>query len=200
MNQVYVWYDRQERQAEGTFKYCPLCGAELVPVEQERQLRPTCPHCGFVQFQNPAPTISVLVVAGDRVLLGKRGSSPGKGKWALPAGYVEYGEDFLSTATREVAEETGLEIEIEGIINVVSSFFSPRYHFLGLYLVGRVVGGNIAAGDDLEAVAWFPLAELPEIAFQEDLDVIAWYALNRRVGISCYQPIQSLARTGGHLQ
>jgi ADP-ribose pyrophosphatase YjhB (NUDIX family) len=115
----------------------------------------------------------VLVVDGDRVLLGQRGGSPGKGTWSLPSGYVDYEEDFLTAALRETKEETGLEVEVCSVLNLVSSFVSPRFHFLGIYLLARVLGGELVAGDDLEAVAWFPLAgPLPEMGFQEDVAII----------------------------
>jgi 8-oxo-dGTP diphosphatase len=110
------------------------------------------------------------------VLLGKRGGNPGKGTWSLPSGYIDYQEDFLTTAIRETKEETGLDVEVCSIINVVSSFVSPSYHFLGIYVVARVLGGELAAGDDLEAVEWFPLAgPLPEMGFQEDVGIIEMY-------------------------
>jgi len=181
MRQVYTSYDKDDNQRPGEFEYCPFCRAELVLREQGHRLRPTCPTCGFIQFRNPFPVVGVLVVDGGRVLLGRRGGSPGGGKWALPSGYIDYEEDFLTTATREAKEETGLDVEVRSIINVVSSFVSPRFHFLGIYVVAQVTGGELAAGDDLEEVGWFPLeGPLPEMGFQEDVDVIEWYLANRK--------------------
>jgi len=79
----------------------------------------------------------------------------------------------LTTAIRETKEETGLDVEVCSIINVVSSFVSPRFHFLGIYVLARVLGGQLVAGDDLEAVDWFPLAgPLPEMGFQEDVAIM----------------------------
>ena len=119
----------------------------------------------------------MLIVEGDQVLLGKRGGDPGQGTWSLPSGYIEYEDDFLTTAIREAKEETGLDVEVWSLINVVSSFVSPRFHFLGLYVTAQVVGGELAAGDDLEAVAWFPVAgPLPEMGFEEDATIIELYA------------------------
>jgi ADP-ribose pyrophosphatase YjhB (NUDIX family) len=176
VKQVYAHYERGD-PSEGGFKYCPSCGTLLVLAESGGRLRPACSDCGFVQYRNPAPTVSVLVVDGDRVLLGKRGGHPGKGTWSIPSGYVDFEEDFLTTAIREAKEETGLDVEVCSIINVVSSFVSPRFHFLGLYVVARVMGGALAAGDDLEAVEWFPVeGPLPEMGFQEDVDIIEMYA------------------------
>lgn len=175
IKQVFEHYPRQGQSA-GEFKFCPFCGTALLLVESGGKPRPTCPGCGFVQHRNPAPTVSVLVVDGGRVLLGKRGGEPGKGTWSLPSGYVEYEDDFVSTALREAKEETGLEVVVESVINVVSSFVSPRYHFVGIYVVARVVGGELEAGDDLEAVEWFPVSgPLPEMGFEEDVRIIELY-------------------------
>lgn len=176
IKQVFAHYE-QDDQLVGGFKYCPFCSAPLVLAESDHRQRPTCSSCGFVQHRNPAPTVSILVVDGERVLLGKRGGNPGKGTWSLPSGYVDYEEDFLTTAIRETREETGLDVAVCSIINVVSSFVSPRFHFLGIYVVARVMGGELAAGDDLKTAEWFPVTgPLPEMGFQEDVSIIEMYA------------------------
>ena len=173
VKQVYTHYDLGAGPPEGTFKHCPFCGRPLDPVQQGHRCLPTCPVCGFVQYRNPAPTVSLLIVDGGMVLLGKRLGPPGKGTWSLPSGYVEYGDDFLTAAIKEAREETGLQVEIRAIVQVLSSFVSPWYHFLGLYLAADVIGGELEAGDDLEAVGWYPMGgPLPEMGFEEDVDVI----------------------------
>ena len=172
VKQVFAHYEQVDQLAGG-FQHCPFCSTQLVIEESGHRPRPTCSSCGFVQHRNPAPTVSILVLEGDRVLLGKRGGSPGKGTWSFPSGYIDYEEDFLTTAIRETKEETGLDVEVRSIINVVSSFVSPSFHFLGIYVLARVMGGQLVAGDDLEAVDWFPLAgPLPEMGFQEDVAII----------------------------
>jgi 8-oxo-dGTP diphosphatase len=184
--QVFSHYSRMEPPA-GEFRYCPLCGAGLVLAERGHRQRPACPACGFVQYRNPAPAVSVLIVEGGLVALGKRKGEPGKGTWALPSGYIEFDEDFVTTAVREAKEETGLDIMVRAVINVVSSFVSPRFHFLGIYVVASVVGGNLRAGDDLEGVAWFPLAgPLPPLGFEEDACAIDLYR-NELPGLLIHQ-------------
>ena len=174
--QVFSHYDRTA-PAGGAFAYCPLCRAELAPAESGGRLRPRCPACGFVQYRNPAPAVSILISDGERVVLGKRRGEPGQGWWALPSGYVEYDEDYVTTAIREAKEETGLDVEVRSVVNVVSTFVSPRFHFLGIYVATDVVGGELCAGDDLEAVAWFPLSgPLPAPGFPEDACTIEMYA------------------------
>ncbi len=174
--QVFDHYPRTGRSA-GEFLFCPYDGKPLIKVESGGKQRPTCSSCGFVHFRNPSPTVSLLIVDEERVLLGKRGGHPGKGTWSLPSGYIEYDEDFLSTTIREAKEETGLDVELISIINVVSSFITSKFHFLGVYLAARVVGGELAPADDLEAAEWFPIAgPLPEMGFEEDASVIEMYA------------------------
>ena len=125
IKQVFAHYE-QGGPLEGGFKYCPFCSTPLIIEQIEHRPRPTCSSCGYVQHRNPAPTVSVLVVEGERVLLGKRGGHPGKGTWSLPSGYVDYEEDFITAALRETREETGLVVEVCSVLNLVSSFVSPR--------------------------------------------------------------------------
>jgi 8-oxo-dGTP diphosphatase len=173
---VFSHYD-QSGQLAGGFKYCPHCSSVMASTEIGDRLRPSCPSCGFVQHRNPAPSITILVEDNGRVLLGKRRGNPGKGTWALPSGYIDYEEDFLTAAIRETKEETGLEVEVLSIINVISSFVSPLDHFLGVYVSARVGGGELAAGDDLDEVCWFPLmGPYPELGFPEDSSILKMYA------------------------
>ena len=75
-------------------------------------------------------------------------------------------------------------IWIRKIVQVLSSFISPRYHFLGIYVAADIVGGEVLAGDDLEAVAWYPLCgPLPPMGFEEDADVIELYATGSVKGL-----------------
>lgn len=175
VKQVFSHYPR-EGSSTGRFLYCPACASRLILADNSYKLQPTCPSCGFVQYRNPLPTVSILIADGDCVLLGLRGGLPGRGTWALPSGYIEYEDDFLSTAIREAKEETGLDVELCSLINLNSSFYSPSYHFLSIFVTARVVGGELAAGDDLKAVDWFPLAgPLPKMGFQEDVQIIQMY-------------------------
>jgi 8-oxo-dGTP diphosphatase len=174
--QVFSAYKRQDGGDPGQFKYCPFCGTRLVRKERGGRPRPACPNCGFVQFRNPAPGAVILIEKDGQVLLGRRSGSYGAGKWGLPMGFIEYDEDWLTGAIREVKEETGLDVEIRSILSVVSNFLSPGLHTLAVVLLARVAGGELCAGDDLEAVQWFPLAgPLPEVAFEADTHICERY-------------------------
>jgi 8-oxo-dGTP diphosphatase len=173
IKQVFPTYRGKGDQMLGQYKYCPFCGTHLSSKEKGGVLRPACPNCGFVQFRNPIPGAVVVIEKDDHVLLGKRAGRIGKGKWGLPQGYIEFGEDFLTAAIREVKEETGLDVEIRSIINVVSNFLSPRLHTLVIVLLAGVKAGEPCAADDLESLEWFPLAgPLPEMAFEADEFII----------------------------
>ena len=183
LKQVFSAYDGQQNTHVGLYKYCPVCGKQLALKDRAGKQRPGCPNCGFVHYRNPVPGVVVVIEKEGSVLLGKRRGGIQQGKWCLPQGYIEFEEDFLSAATREVKEETGLNIEIRSIISVVSNFLSPQMHTLAIILLARVVSGEPRAGDDLDAVAWFPLSgPLPEMAFEADKHIIERYAKTRFEG------------------
>jgi 8-oxo-dGTP diphosphatase len=174
--QVFFTYSGQQDDSLGRFKYCPFCGTPLALKDKGGKQRPACPNCRFVQFRNPSPGAVVLIEQDGQVLLGRRCGSYGAGKWSLPMGFIEYNEDFLTAAIREVKEETGLDVEICSILSVVSNFLSPRLHTLAIVLQARVVGGELCAADDLEAVEWYSLAgPLPEMAFEADAHICERY-------------------------
>ena len=176
MRQVFSAYRGKEDGSLGRFKSCPFCGTRLALKEKSDRTRPTCSRCGFVQYGNPVPGVVVLIDQEGCVLLGKRRGGLGAGKWGLPQGYIEFDEDFLSAAIREVKEETGLDVEIRSIINVVSNLLSPGLHTLAIVLLAGVASGELCAGDDLETLEWVPLAgPLPEMAFEADEHIIERY-------------------------
>lgn len=176
---VFATYDWKQTGAVDAYRFCPMCGASLEPRQVSHRMRKACPTCGYIHFQNPAPTVSVLISENQRVLLGQRGREPEKGKWALPSGYIEFDEDFLTAAIREAQEETGLQVQIQAILDVHSAFLPPRYHFLTVILLAKPVGGQLSPDDDLLALEWFPLqGPFPEAAVQADIETIQNYARN----------------------
>lgn len=132
-----------------------------------------CPNCGFVHFSDPKVGVGVLVVADGRVLLVQRAVSPQKGKWSLPAGFIDHGEDPQQAAIRETREETNLQVEI---ISLLDLFYNPPSEAGGasLFILYRAkwVGGALAAGDDAESAAFFDLSNLPELAFPSTVAAI----------------------------
>ena len=175
--QVFSAYDWTGQDHSTPYKYCPYCQTPLIMEVSGGKQRPTCPNCGFVHFHNPSPGVVVIVEQDGQVLLGKRAADRfGEGKWCLPQGFIEYDDDFLTAAVREVKEETALDVEIRAIISVVSNFLTPDLHTLVIVLLAGVVAGEPHADDDLVEVAWFPLAgPLPEMAFAADQHIVERY-------------------------
>ena len=89
---------------------------------------------------------------------------------------MEHNEDFLTTAVREVKEETNLDVEIQSIINVSSNFLAPHHHTLVITVSANIIGGEAKAGDDLVELAWFLMkGVLPEMAFNADIHILHHY-------------------------
>jgi ADP-ribose pyrophosphatase YjhB (NUDIX family) len=124
--------------------------------------------------KNPLSTVDVVVLDGERIILIKREREPYKGKWALPGGYVEYGETVENAAVREVFEETSMRVKLEAILGVYSDpDRDPRGHTLTTVFVARPLSGEPEGGDDAEAASWVDLKSVDTegLAFDHGLIV-----------------------------
>ncbi len=148
------------------YKFCPRCGKDLIRAERYGRIRPVCTHCGWIYFADPKVAAAVLVLRGGRVLLVRRVNPPYKGEWSLPAGFIDAGEDPGQAAERECLEETGLRVRAVKLLDVLSGREHPRGADFVLYYLGEVISGELQPGDDADAVDFFPLDNLPPIAFQ----------------------------------
>ncbi len=145
--------------------FCPRCGTAVTQVEHFGRLRPTCPQCNWVYFPDPKVAAAALIVQDQAVLLVARANSPFQGYWTLPAGFVDAGEDPAVAVQRECKEETGLVVQVERLLEVIAGQEHPRgAHILIVYCC-VVTGGELQAGDDATGAAFFPLDQLPELAF-----------------------------------
>ncbi len=129
-----------------------------------------CGVCGFVHWRNPGVGAAVVVFDDEgRILLIRRG--PGmtrEGFWAIPAGFVTYGEEIREAAARELEEETGLVAEVGDVVWIASNFHDPAKLTVGVWFAGTVTGGALAAGDDADRAEFFALDDLPSLAFDTD--------------------------------
>jgi 8-oxo-dGTP diphosphatase len=115
---------------------------------------------------NTKVTTDAIIVENNKILLIKRAIDPFKGKWALPGGHLEYGETTEKCVIREVQEETGLEVGVIKLLGVYSDpGRDPRGHTVTVIYLCKAEKGEAHAGDDAAETWWFPLDDLPEMAF-----------------------------------
>lgn len=116
-------------------------------------------------YKVPSLAVDAIIIRDGRVLLIQRGNEPFRGMYALPGGFVEYGERVEETLRREVMEETGLRVVSHRLVGVYSApDRDPRWHTVSIVYLAECEG-EPAAGDDACGVAWFPLDNLPPLAF-----------------------------------
>ena len=152
--------------------FCPRCGTQLEIVFRAGRDRPACPACHWVFFPDPKVAVVAVIFRDGQVLLTRRVNTPQQGLWTFPGGFVDAGEDPARAAERECLEETGLTVEITGLIDVLSGQEHPRgAHILILYR-GEILSGALNPGDDADRAEFFYLDELPPLAFQSTQKII----------------------------
>lgn len=106
-----------------------------------------------------------MVVRGDELLLVKRKSDPGRNLWSIPGGLVLLGERLTDAARREVKEETGLDVELTGLLGVFEVIRRDgegrvEYHYVLVDYRGEVKGGDLAPGSDVGDAKWVKLSDV----------------------------------------
>lgn len=114
--------------------------------------------------QRPRLGCAGLIRSGDQVLLGKRNKEPNRGLWVLPGGGVEFGESFSKTLQRELWEEAGIEVDVQGVFNVYELINPPSEHRVIVYVNGSYRSGVPVASSDLSDVRFFQKEELKELS------------------------------------
>jgi 8-oxo-dGTP diphosphatase len=134
--------------------------------------RPSCPACGWVQYEDPKVACGALLLEDDKVLLVRRTMEPYEGLWSLPAGFVNAFELPEDAVAREMREETGLIVMVEKLFTVLTGREHPRGSDIFLVYTVTQVGGVLAAADDAGDAAWFKLDALPPLAFETTRKVL----------------------------
>jgi len=154
-------------------RFCPICKSKLSNRKIEGFHRPTCDKCGWVHYANPLPS-AVAFVHNDEneILLIKRGVAPGKGKWALPSGFVEAHELPEEAVLRELKEETRLQGTLKNLIGV---YTEPTRLYGNVLLIAydmKYTSGRPRAGTDTTDAKFFPANKLPKIPFASHRAII----------------------------
>ncbi|MBT3530675.1 MAG: NUDIX hydrolase [Gammaproteobacteria bacterium] len=149
-------------------KYCQQCAADLhyrIP-EGDDKPRYCCIECDLVFYQNPKNVVGTLPIFDGKVLLCKRAIQPRKGKWTLPAGFLENGESSLEGAIRETDEEAGASVKVSA--NSLYTLFNlPSINQMYLFFKVELENLDFEPGIESLEVQLFAEEEIPwkEIAF-----------------------------------
>lgn len=161
------------------FRFCPLCATPLERRMEGGRARLVCPADGWVHYATPSLAATVVVEYDGGVVLLQRAIAPDAGIWHLPIGHVEYGEAPGEAARREVAEETGLQIDEPTLLDYEHS---PSYaDRLLLYIVfcfgARAIGGALRVDAENSIAAVCPPDSLPELKWTSQRRALAaWRA------------------------
>ena len=123
-----------------------------------------------MDYKSPKLTADGAIIKDGKILLIERKNEPFKGKWALPGGFVEYGEKVEDAVVREVNEETGLDTKIIDIVGVYSDpSRDPRGHVVTVVYLLEILDGEIKGSDDAADAKFFDLNDLPKLAFDHNV-------------------------------
>jgi len=159
------------------FAFCPRCGGTLEQrlLKSTEPTRPVCTRCGFVYYLDPKVAVGTIIKAtSDRLVLVRRAIEPGYGRWVFPGGYVDRGEPLPVAAVREAREECGLDVRLDGLVNIYS--YAGRTPVIIVY-AATAVGGTLCADDECLETAEFDVSAIPwdNLAFPSTRDALKDY-------------------------
>jgi ADP-ribose pyrophosphatase YjhB (NUDIX family) len=165
-------------------KHCKQCGTVVVyrlPDDGDTKERAVCTSCNTVHYENPLNVVGTVPHWGDKVLLCKRNIEPRRGKWTLPAGFMELGETTAEGAARETDEEAGAQIEMQGLFTLLNVARVGQVH---LFYRARLLSEHFKPGFETIEARLFAEDEIPwdEIAFRTVKETLEHYFADRRKG------------------
>jgi 8-oxo-dGTP diphosphatase len=159
------------------YRFCPVCGGPLESrlLKAGEPERLVCTRCGFVFYLDPKIAVGAIIRSDSGgIVLVRRAIEPGYGKWVFPGGYVDRGEEIRSAAVREAREECGLDIDLDGLVNIYS--YAGRTPIIVVY-AARIAGGALCADDECLEARVFGADEIPwdDLAFRSTYDALRDY-------------------------
>lgn len=168
-------------------QHCRECGAPAIyriPDDGDTKPRAICTACHTVHYENPLNVVGTVPVWGDdgeQVLLCLRNIEPRRGKWTLPAGFMELGETTAQGAARETDEEAGAQIELGDLFTLMNV---PRVGQVHLYYRARLLSDRFNPGLETIEARLFTEQQIPweDIAFRTVRETLERYFNDRRQG------------------
>ena len=165
-------------------KHCRQCGTAVqhrTPDDGDTKLRAVCPACHTIHYINPLNVVGTNPVWGDQVLLCKRNIEPRKGKWTLPAGFMELGETTAEGAARETVEEAGAQFEMHALFSLINVARVGQVH---LFYRATLLSPEFAPGTETQEALLFDEADIPwdELAFRTVKETLEHFFADRRAG------------------
>jgi ADP-ribose pyrophosphatase YjhB (NUDIX family) len=173
MNEDYKVPVHQHDHRDG-FRFCPVCGGQLESrlLKEGDPVRLVCVSCGFVFYLDPKLVVGTVITDEQgRIVLVRRAIEPGYGKWVFPGGYVDRGEEVRRAAVREAREETGLNVRIDGLINIYS--YTGRTPVIVVYSA-TMIGGCLGCDEEGLEARFFEPDAIPwdELAFRSTQEAL----------------------------
>lgn len=167
------------------FYYCYICGTKTVHRLIEGRRRSYCEKCGLVLYENPIPSVAVLLSdRKGRILLVRRKVEPGIGEWCLPGGFIEMGETAAAAAIRELQEEIGITIPAPRLLSV-GSHLNGYYGDVLIIGFSATINGDerLIPGDDVSEAVFYLPAKRPRMVFPVHEEIVdTWQRGNARNG------------------
>ena len=165
-------------------KHCRQCGTAVqhrIPDDGDTKVRAVCPACHTIHYINPLNVVGTIPVWGDQVLLCKRNIEPRKGKWTLPAGFMELGETTAEGAARETVEEAGAQFDMQALFSLINVARVGQVH---LFYRATLLSPTFAPGTETQEALLFDEADIPwdEIAFRTVKETLEHFFADRRAG------------------
>ena len=158
------------------YRFCPVCGSDLksAKIRENEPARLMCDKCEFVFYLDPKLVACTIVEKDEKIILLKRSANPGRGKWVVPGGYVDRGEEVETAARREAKEECGIDIDIRSLLGVYS--YAGYLEVVVVYLA-EYSSGDPIAGDESLDIKLFNPNEIPwdNLAFESTRDALRDY-------------------------
>ena len=164
--------------------HCRQCGSAVenrIPDDGDTKLRAVCSACHTIHYINPLNVVGTIPLWGDKVLLCKRNIEPRKGKWTLPAGFMELGETTAEGAARETVEEAGAQFEMQALFSLINVARVGQVH---LFYRAILLSPEFDPGTETQEALLFDEADIPwdEIAFRTVKETLEHFFADRRAG------------------